>query len=78
MALARCPECAGKLTYNPNNRMMVCNSCGLSLSRGELDTYWKKIKTQNIDDQDEFQQKKSRRKEWLDWHSKSKDDKEKY
>ena len=78
MALARCPECAGKLTYNPNNRMMVCNSCGLSLSRGELDTYWKKIKTQNIDDQDEFQQKKNRRREWLDWHSKSKDDKEKY
>ena len=75
MALARCPECAGKTKYNPANRMMVCGSCGLSLTRGELDTYWKKIKSQNFDDQDEFQRKKSRRKEWLDWHTSSKNSK---
>ncbi len=53
--MARCPECAGKTKYNPANRMMVCGSCGLSLTRGELDTYWKKIKSQNEDDQDEFE-----------------------
>ena len=57
---------------------MVCKSCGLSLTRGELDSYWKKIKDQNVSDDDDFQRKKSRRKEWLDWYSKSKSEKERY
>ena len=57
---------------------MVCNSCGLSLTRSELDNYWKKIKGQNVSTEDEFQKKKSRRKDWLDWYSKSKADKEMY
>jgi len=76
--MARCPECAGSMKYISDIKQLVCQSCGLSLSRTELDTYWKKIRTQNIDNTDELQQKKSRRKEWLEWYSKSKSEKERY
>ena len=72
--MALCPECGGKTKFNPKNRMMVCSSCGLSLTRGELDTLWKKIKSQNLDDDDEYQRKKSRRKDWLEWYSSKKDE----
>ena len=57
---------------------MVCNSCGLSLSKFELDQYWKKIKDQNYDDDDDYQRKKAKKKEWMDWYSKSKQDKDRY
>ncbi len=73
--MARCPECAGVMEYNRYQKAQVCNSCGLSLTRHELDNYWKKIKTENINGSDELQQKKSRKKEWLDWYSSSKEDK---
>ena len=63
------------MEYNRYQKAQVCNSCGLSLTRHELDNYWKKIKTENIDGSDELQQKKSRKKEWLDWYSSSKEDK---
>lgn len=76
--MARCPECAGVMKFQPATKTLVCGSCGLSLKRSELDDYWKKIKRQNIDTDDEYQKKKSKRKEWLDWYSKSKDEKEKY
>ena len=73
--MARCPECAGKMTYNPANRMMVCNSCGLSLTRFELDRYWSKVRDERGSDVDIVSKEKNRRKEWLDWYSKSKDEK---
>ena len=73
--MARCPECAGLMEYNRYQKAQVCNSCGLSLTRHELDTYWQKIRTENVAGSDELQQKKSRKKEWLDWYSSSKDDK---
>jgi hypothetical protein len=73
--MARCPECAGKMTYNPANRMMVCNSCGLSLTRFELDRYWSKVRDERGSDADVVSREKNRRKEWLDWYSKSKDEK---
>ena len=76
--IARCPECAGVMKYIPDTKSMVCKSCGLSLTRAELDSYWKKIKDQNVSDGDDFQRQKSRRKEWLDWYSKSKSEKERY
>ncbi len=73
--MARCPECAGVMEYNRYQKAQVCNSCGLSLTRHELDTYWQKIRTENVSGSDEVQQKKSRKKEWLDWYSSSKDEK---
>ena len=44
--MARCPECAGNMKYNPDNRLMVCSSCGLSLTRSELDRYWYRIRNE--------------------------------
>ena len=76
--MARCPECGGKMTFNSYIKQQVCNSCGLSLSRHDLDNYWKKVRQENISDDDELQTKKNRRKEWLDWYSKSKSEKENY
>jgi hypothetical protein len=63
------------MEYNRYQKAQVCNSCGLSLTRHELDTYWQKIRTENVSGSDEVQQKKSRKKEWLDWYSSSKEDK---
>ncbi len=63
------------MTFNSYIKQMVCNSCGLSLTRHELDMYWKKIREENRQDDDDLTQKKSRRKEWLEWYSKSKEDK---
>ena len=74
--ISRCPECGGKMKYIPNTKAMVCQSCGLSLSRFELENYWKKIRSENFSEADESQQRKNRRKEWLEWYSKSKSEKE--
>ena len=76
--MARCPECGGFMKFIPDTKSMVCNSCGLSLKRHELEIYWQKIRSQNIVNDDELQVKKKRRKEWLDWYSKSKAEKERY
>jgi DNA-directed RNA polymerase subunit M/transcription elongation factor TFIIS len=76
--MARCPECAGFMKFTPEMKLMVCKSCGLALERSELENYWRKIKDDNIVEEDEHQQKKSRRKEWLEWYSKSKSEKESY
>ena len=66
------------MKYQPNIKLMVCKSCGLALSRHELDQYWQKIRHQNVSETDEVQQKKNRRKDWLEWYSSSKSDKEQY
>ncbi|MBY8987230.1 MAG: hypothetical protein KGD61_02160 [Candidatus Lokiarchaeota archaeon] len=76
--MARCPECAGNMKYNPDNRLMVCSSCGLSLNRSELDGTWHRIRDERGSDADETQKAKNRRKEWLDWYSKSKEEKKNY
>jgi len=76
--MARCPECAGNMKYNPDNRHMVCSSCGLSLTRYELDRYWYRIRDERGSEADEVTKAKNRRKEWLDWYSKSKDEKKNY
>jgi len=66
------------MKYNPDNRLMVCNSCGLSLSRFELDQFWHKIRNERGLETDEVQKAKNRRKDWLDWYSKSKEEKKNY
>ncbi|MHA1149218.1 MAG: hypothetical protein ACTSR8_13345 [Promethearchaeota archaeon] len=60
------------MKYEPYIKQMVCQSCGLSLTRSDLDNYWRKIRDQNIEDDDSLQKKRNRRKEWLDWYSSSK------
>jgi hypothetical protein len=66
------------MEYESRTKSMVCNSCGLSLKRHELDAYWKQIKEENTQDLDQSQRKKKRRKDWLDWYAKSKEEKERY
>ena len=57
---------------------MVCGSCGLSLSRYELDQFWRNIRDERGSNADEVQKAKNKRKEWLDWYSKSKEEKKNY
>jgi len=64
------------MKYHSDINNNVCKSCGLSLTRHELDTYWKKVRNENVTEADVSQQKKNRRKEWLEWYSSSKKSKE--
>lgn len=66
------------MKYHSAIKQVVCQSCGLSLSRHELDMYWQKVRNENISDVDQVQKQKNRRKEWLEWFSSSKSDKENY
>ena len=76
--MARCPECAGAMEFNHMIKQVVCMSCGLSLTRHDLETYWQKVRSQNMSEADETEKKKSRKREWLDWYSSSKTDKGNY
>ena len=76
--MARCPECGGFMKYHSAIKQVVCKSCGLSLTRHELDRYWQKVRSENVTFTDDMQQKKNRRKEWLEWYSSSKKDKESF
>ena len=66
------------MKYHSAIKQVVCQSCGLSLTRHELDRYWKKVRNENTAEVDVMQQKKNKRKEWLEWYSKSKSEKESY
>lgn len=66
------------MKYHSAIKQIVCQSCGLSLTRHELDRYWKKVRNENIAEADIMQQKKNKRKDWLEWYSKSKSEKESY
>ena len=76
--MAKCPECGGKTKYRYDTKSIVCQSCGLAMTRSELESFWRKVRTQNITEIDESQKKKNKRKDWLDWYSKSKSEKERY
>ena len=65
------------MKYHSAIKHVVCQSCGLSLTRHELDHYWKKVRSENIPEADDMQLKKNKRKEWLEWYSSSKESKEK-
>ena len=36
------------MKYHSAIKQVVCQSCGLSLTRHELDRYWKKVRSENI------------------------------
>lgn len=69
-------KCGGLMKYHSDIKHNVCKSCGLSLTRHELDTIWQKVRNENASDADESLKKKNRRKEWLEWYSSSKKEKE--
>lgn len=57
-----CPECGGLLKFDPSRKRYVCQSCGLSLSREEIDEIH--YKNQRLNEEDE---KERVRKEYLKW-----------
>lgn len=63
------------MKYHSDIKQIVCKSCGLSVTRHELESDWKKVRNENASDADVSQQKKDRRKEWLEWYSSSKNEK---
>jgi hypothetical protein len=66
------------MKYHSDIKQIVCKSCGLSLTRHELDGYWQKVRNENVINADESEKKKNRRKEWLEWYSSSKSDKDRF
>ena len=62
-----CPECAGTMKYDRYVRMMVCQRCGLAVTREELDKMRAELRkfAQVEDTEDE---KRRSRKEYLDWY----------
>ncbi len=71
VAFTSCPECAGVMEWNSKLKMVVCLSCGLTVTRTELDRMWKQIRETNFDESDNYEKKKSRKKDWLDWYQSS-------
>ncbi|MBC7126938.1 MAG: TFIIB-type zinc ribbon-containing protein [Candidatus Methanosuratincola petrocarbonis] len=57
-----CPECGGVLKFEPSRKRYICQSCGLSLSREEIDEI--RYKDQKLNEEDE---KERVRKEYLKW-----------
>lgn len=62
-----CPECAGSMKYDRYVRLMVCQRCGLAVTREDLDKMRADLRefTRFEDTEDE---KRRSRKEYLDWY----------
>ena len=58
-----CPECAGNLKFDPALKRYVCQSCGLSLNREEID----EMSTNNKSVDSDGDEKEKRKKEYLKW-----------
>ncbi|MBC7121303.1 MAG: hypothetical protein H5T33_07030 [Candidatus Methanosuratus sp.] len=56
-----CPECGGVLKFDPSRKRYVCQSCGLSLNREEIDEIRHKDQNFNEDEKERIQ------KEYLKW-----------
>ena len=62
-----CPECAGTMKYDRYVRLMVCQRCGLAVSREELDKMRAELR-KFAHDTDAEDEKRRSRKEYLDWY----------
>jgi DNA-directed RNA polymerase subunit M/transcription elongation factor TFIIS len=61
-----CPECAGIMKYDRNIRLLVCQRCGLAVTRHELDLMRAEFrKFMEVEDKDD--ERKRRKKDYLDW-----------
>ncbi|MHA2061454.1 MAG: hypothetical protein ACW963_04085 [Candidatus Sifarchaeia archaeon] len=62
-----CPECAGTMKYDRYIRLMVCQRCGLAVTREELDKMRAELrKFARVEDTED--EKRRNRKEYLDWY----------
>jgi Zn-finger nucleic acid-binding protein len=64
--LARCPECAGTMRFDPKSSRQVCQRCGLAVSRAELDRLWEEQRS-SFREEDVEREKSQRRRDYLDW-----------
>ena len=60
-----CPECAGPLKWSRNLKQYVCQRCGLSLTREELDEARERLRGEIYTRPGE--EKSRRHKEYLNW-----------
>jgi hypothetical protein len=56
-----CPECGGEMFYQRSIRRYVCKSCGISLTRDEIDEIKAKYKVENENEKEKI------RKEYIKW-----------
>jgi Zn-finger nucleic acid-binding protein len=61
-----CPECAGSMKYDRNARLLVCQRCGLAVTRNELDKMRAELR-QFAEVEDTEDEKRRSRKDYLDW-----------
>jgi len=59
-----CPECGGEMKHDSYFRRYICKSCGLSLTSQEIMELRDKMRQDTGDAED---QRKKKRKEYLDW-----------
>ncbi len=57
-----CPECGGEMLYQQSIRRYVCKSCGISLTREEIDEIKAKYRVHKDEDE-----KEKIRKEYIKW-----------
>ncbi len=67
-----CPECAGTMKYDRNARLLVCQRCGLAVTRQELDKMRAELR-KFVEVEDTEDEKRRRRKDYLDWYLSQKD-----
>lgn len=61
-----CPECGGDMRFQSSIRRYVCLSCGLSLTRDEIDEIKAKYRSEIKNEKEEV------KKEYMKWWTKSK------
>lgn len=70
-----CIECGGKTRFNHNLKLIVCESCGLSFNRGEVEETRQKMRKaidyydDNKREEHSYKKKKRRNKDYLEWWS---------
>ncbi|MCS7098621.1 MAG: transposase [Candidatus Methanomethyliaceae archaeon] len=63
-----CPECGGNMRFQASIRRYVCLSCGLSLTRDEID----EIRAKYRDEMKGKEEEKEKKKEYIKWWTSSK------
>ena len=64
----KCPECGGIM--RSENKLKICETCGLSISGAEYDRMWDKLHDERFT-QDDVRAKQ--RKEYLKWYESKKE-----
>jgi transcription initiation factor TFIIIB Brf1 subunit/transcription initiation factor TFIIB len=65
--MSACPECGGNLRFDPNHKRYVCLSCGLAVTREEIDD----IRNKNLKG-NPTEEKERQKKDYLKWWSNKK------